>query len=390
MNATPQAPPAACISCGEALIVCSFAEIRRRAPTVKSLIDENRHMAETEENIAATTATPYLTRVEAVGARSAGVRIAVLIPCYNEEAAIEGVVKGFRATLPAARIYVYDNNSQDRTAAIGWAAGATVRQEWMQGKGNVVRRMFADIDADVYVLVDGDGTYDPGAAPRMIEHLLDHSLDLVNGLRSGDHLRRGHGLGNKVFNRMVGWTFGDRFSDMFSGYKVFSRRFVKSFPALTTGFEIETELTVHALRLRMPVAELPTRYGQRPEGSSSKLRTVRDGLRILWAIFLLIKGERPLAFFAAAAALLALISLLLAAPVAATYFETGLVPRLPTAVLAMGVMLLAFLSLACGLVLDTVTRGRIEMKRLYYLSLPIPRGLPEEAHPLQKQRPARF
>jgi hypothetical protein len=314
--------------------------------------------------------------------------IAVLIPCYNEEAAIEGVVKGFRAALPTARIYVYDNNSRDRTAAIGWAAGATVRQEGMQGKGNVVRRMFADIDADVYVLVDGDGTYDPSAAPRMIEHLLNHRLDLVNGLRSGDHIRRGHGLGNKIFNRMVGWVFGDRFNDMFSGYKVFSRRFVKSFPALSSGFEIETELTVHALRLRMPVAELPTRYGRRPEGSASKLRTVRDGFRILWAIFLLIKGERPLAFFASAAAVLAALSLVLAAPVAATYFRTGLVPRLPTAVLAMGMMLLAFLSLACGFILDTVTRGRIEMKRLYYLSLPIPPGPPAEISPFESETTA--
>src|SRR5579884_275356 len=340
-------------------------------------------MPEVDESIGVTLATPRLAETTAVGARSAGARIAVLIPCYNEEAAIEGVVKGFRAALPTARIYVYDNNSQDRTAAIGRAAGATVRQEWMQGKGHVVRRMFADIDADVYVLVDGDGTYDPSAAPRMVEHLLDHRLDLVNGLRSGDHVRPGHDLGNKMFNRMVGWMFGDRFSDMFSGYKVFSRRFVKSFPALATGFEIETELTVHALRLRMPVAELPTRYGQRVEGSPSKLRTVRDGIKILWAIFLLIKGERPLAFFSTAAAVLALISLALAAPVAETYFRTGFVPRLPTAILAMGVMLLAFLSLTCGLVLDTVTRGRVEMKRLSYLSLPIPPGRPGDAPPLR-------
>jgi hypothetical protein len=338
-------------------------------------------VSQVDESIDITIATPRLEEESAVGARLADARIAVLIPCYNEETTVEDVVTGFRAALPTAQIYVYDNNSQDRTAAIGRAAGATVRHEWMQGKGHVVRRMFADIDADIYVLVDGDGTYDPSAAPRMIEHLLVHRLDLVNGARNGDHVRRGHGLGNRMFNRMVGWVFGDRFSDIFSGYKVFSRRFVKSFPALATGFEIETELTVHALRLRMPVAELPTCYGQRPQGSPSKLRTVRDGIKILWTIFLLIKGERPLAFFAATAAILASISLALAVPVAATYFETGFVPRLPTAILAMGMMLLAFLSLTCGFVLDTVTRGRIEMKRLYYLSLPVPGNGLEEVAP---------
>jgi hypothetical protein len=315
---------------------------------------------------------PFPGKAEMLDSRIAGVEIAVLIPCYNEEAAIDSVIRRFRAALPASQIYVYDNNSQDCTAAIGRAAGAIVRHEGMQGKGNVVRRMFADVDADVYVLVDGDGTYDPSAAPRLIRHLLDNHFDLVNGSRNGDHVRRGHRLGNRVFNHIVGWNFGRHFNDVFSGYKVLSRRFVKSFPALACGFEIETELTVHAMRLRMPVAELPTRYGERAEGSPSKLRTVRDGLKILWAIFLLIKGERPLAFFAVAAAVLAMLSFGLAAPVAAAYFKTGLVPRLPTAMLSMGIMLLAFLSLTCGLILDTVTRGRIEMKRLHYLSLPVP------------------
>jgi glycosyltransferase involved in cell wall biosynthesis len=299
-------------------------------------------------------------------------RIAVLIPCYNEEATIGAVVQDFRAALPDACIYVYDNNSRDRTAAIGRDAGAAVRFEHMQGKGNVVRRMFADIDADAYVLVDGDGTYDASDAARLLRHLLHYQLDLVNALRVGDHARRGHRAGNDLFNRLVGRIFGNRFGDMLSGYKVLSRRFVKSFPALAAGFEIETELTIHALRLRMPAAELPTRYARRPEGSASKLHTVRDGLRIAWTIFRLVKQERPLSFFATILALRTALSLALAAPVALTYVETGFVPRLPTAVLALGIMLLGFISLACGLVLDTVTRGRTEMKRLHYLTLPAP------------------
>jgi glycosyltransferase involved in cell wall biosynthesis len=300
------------------------------------------------------------------------IEVAILIPCYNEESAIGGVVSAFRAALPSARIYLYDNNSEDRTVAAGGAAGAIVRHEPMQGKGNVVRRMFADVQADVYVLVDGDGTYDASDALRLIGHLLEHHVDLVNGLRTGIHVRRGHQLGNEILNRIVGWLFGSQFDDMLSGYKVLSRRFVKSFPALATGFEIETELTVHALQLRMPVAELPTRYGLRVDGSASKLRTVRDGFRILWAIMTLIKRERPLAFFMAGCLALIALSLGFAAPLVVTFIQTGLVPRLPTAVLAMGLMVLAFLSLACGLVLDTVTRGRIEMKRLHYLSLPAP------------------
>jgi glycosyltransferase involved in cell wall biosynthesis len=315
---------------------------------------------------------PTLPRRAAPMALADGVEIAVVIPCYNEESAIGAVVSGFRAALPQATIYLYDNNSDDDTVPVGREAGAIVRHERQQGKGHVVARMFADVDADVYVLVDGDDTYDPNDAPFLIQHLLDHRLDLVNGQRQGGHERHGHSFGNWLFNRIIGCVFGSRFEDMLSGYKVLSRRFVKSFPALATGFEIETELTVHALRLRMPVAELPTAYRHRRAGSVSKLQTVRDGLRILWAIFVLIKGERPLAFFSAAFAALAALAIVLAAPVVVTYIETGLVPRLPTAVLATGIMLLAFLSLVCGFVLDTVTRGRSEMRRLHYLRLPAP------------------
>jgi hypothetical protein len=299
-------------------------------------------------------------------------KIAILIPCYNEEVAAGAVVAAFRAALPSALIYLYDNNSTDRTVAVGQQAGAIVRREQMQGKGHVVRRMFADIEADVYVLVDGDGTYDAGDAPRLVRHLLEHRVDLVNGLRKGIHARRGHQFGNDFLNRIIGWVFGSRFDDMLSGYKVFSRRFVKSFPSLASGFEIETELTVHALQLRMPVAELSTPYGRRLDGSVSKLRTVHDGLKILWAIFLLIKEEKPLPFFATTSLILIATALGLSAPLVVTFVETGFVPRLPTAVLATGIMLLGFLSLVCGLVLDTVTRGRVEMKRLHYLSLPAP------------------
>jgi hypothetical protein len=319
-----------------------------------------QHFSEASQRAAAPAASPE------------DLEIAVLIPCYNEELAIGAVVAGFRAALPSARIYVYDNNSRDGTAAIGHAAGAIVRHEGQQGKGHVVARMFADVEADVYVLVDGDDTYDPDDAPVLVRHLLDNRLDLVNGRRRGVHERRGHSLGNQLFNVLTGRIFGNRFDDMLSGYKVFSRRFVKSFPALATGFEIETALIVHALCLRMPVAELPTGYRNRPAGSASKLHTVRDGVRILGTIVALVKGERPLAFFTGLFAGLAVLALVLAVPVLVTFAETGLVPRLPTAVLATGVMLLAFLSLVCGFVLDTVTRGRNEMKRLHYLSLPAP------------------
>jgi hypothetical protein len=248
-----------------------------------------------------------------------------------------------------------------------------VRKEPLQGKGNVIRRMFADIDADVYVLVDGDGTYDAASAPRMIDKLLDENLDMVNAARDASEdasYRRGHRFGNRLLTGIVSHIFGNRLTDMLSGYRVFSRRFAKSFPGLSHGFEIETELTVHALELRLPIAEIRAPYGSRPPGSVSKLGTIRDGIRVLWTILVLIKEERPLPFFSLMAASLALASIGLTIPIFITFMETGLVPRVPTAVLATGMMVLAFLSLACGLILDTVTRGRRELKRLHYLSLP--------------------
>ncbi|MCC6914944.1 MAG: glycosyltransferase [Rhodospirillaceae bacterium] len=306
---------------------------------------------------------------------TAVLKTAVLIPCYNEEAAIAAVVRDFRAALPDAAIYVYDNNSKDRTVEIAAAAGAVVRRETLQGKGNVVRRMFADIDADVYVMVDGDDTYHAPSAPLLIEKLVTERLDMVNAQRISTAeaaYRRGHVLGNRLLTGLVGGIFGKRTDDMLSGYRVFSRRFVKTFPALAGGFEIETELTVHALEMRMPFAEAPTPYKERPPGSVSKLSTYKDGLRILFMIGKLVKEERPMQAFSIAAVGLALASLLLALPLILTYIETGLVPRLPTAVLAAALMILSFLSLTCGLILDSVTRARRETKRLAYLSLPAP------------------
>ncbi len=300
-------------------------------------------------------------------------RIAVLVPCYNEEAAVAAVVKGFRQALPAAQIYVYDNNSRDRTAEVAREAGAEVRNERRQGKGHVVRRMFADIDADVYVLVDGDATYDAPSAPRMIEKLLAEHLDMVVGLRVDQEqaaYRRGHRTGNWMLTSFLSSVFGQAFKDILSGYRVFSRRFVKSFPVLSDGFEIETELTVHALELAMPVAEVETPYFARPEGSFSKLNTWGDGFRILRTILKLYRSEKPLRFFSAIGAFLALVAIGLAIPILVVYLETGLVPRLPTAVLSTGLMIVAVLSVSSGLVLDTVTRGRREMKLLAYLSQP--------------------
>lgn len=298
--------------------------------------------------------------------------VAVLIPCYNEEAAIGTVVADFRRALPRATVYVYDNASEDRTAQVAAEAGAIVRREPRRGKGNVMRRMFGDVDADIYVLVDGDGTYDADAAPRMIRHLTAHQLDMVNGSRvsaSSRAYRAGHQFGNRLLTGLVATLFGSNLDDLLSGYRVFSRRFVKSFPALAAGFEVETELTVHALELRLPIAELPTRYRERPAGSVSKLRTYRDGLRILRTIAWLIREERPLTFFSCLGGALALASLVLAWPVVTEYLATGLVPRLPTALLATGLMLLACLCLACGLILDTVTLGRREAKRMFYLTI---------------------
>jgi len=300
-------------------------------------------------------------------------RVAVLVPCYNEQAAVPAVISAFRAALPGAAIHVYDNNSTDGTVAAARAAGAVVRTERLQGKGNVIRRMFADIEADAYVLVDGDDTYDAATAPGMVAMLLRDRLDMVNGARVSDAqaaYRPGHRLGNAVLTGLVARIFGDRVSDMLSGYRVFSRRFVKSFPALSGGFETETEFTVHALELRMPVGEVPTPYKERPAGSASKLRTYSDGFRILRTIVLLVKEERPLPFFAAIAAVLLLAAVVLFVPVLAEFLHTGLVPRLPTAVLATGLVLLSSLSLTCGLILDSVTRGRKELKRLAYLAIP--------------------
>jgi glycosyltransferase involved in cell wall biosynthesis len=294
------------------------------------------------------------------------------VPCYNEAATVAGVVRSFHAVLPSATVYVYDNNSTDGTAERAREAGAVVRKETLQGKGNVIRRMFADVDADIYVLVDGDGTYDAPSAPRMIDRLLDDELDMVNAAREatdGAAYRLGHRFGNRLLTGIVSRIFGNRLTDMLSGYRVFSRRFAKSFPGLAHGFEIETELTVHALELRLPIAEIRAPYGARPPGSMSKLGTIRDGIRVLWTILVLIKEERPLPFFSVIAAVLAFSSILVTVPIFITFVETGLVPRFPTAILATGMMLLAFLSLACGLILDTVTRGRRELKRLHYLSM---------------------
>lgn len=300
--------------------------------------------------------------------------VAVLIPCLNEEAAIAKVVADFRRALPGALVFVYDNGSTDRTVEVARRAGAIVRREPLPGKGNAVRRMFADVEADVYVLVDGDDTYDAARAPELVQRLLEESLDMVNGSRietSVEAYRRGHRFGNVMLSSLVAWFFGERMKDMLSGYRVMSRRFVKSFPALAAGFEIETELTVHALQLRAPVAEVPTAYRERPPASSSKLRTIPDGIRIMRLIARLIREERPLEFFGTAALVLALAAIGLVWPVFTEYLATGLVPRFPTAILATGMMLLSFLSLACGLILATVTRGRNEAKRLQYLSVPI-------------------
>ncbi|PSO16369.1 glycosyltransferase family 2 protein [Bradyrhizobium sp. MOS003] len=300
-------------------------------------------------------------------------RIAVLVPCYNEEAAVATVVADFRKALPSAAIYVYDNNSRDRTATVAREAGAIVRSERRQGKGHVVRRMFADVEADVYVLVDGDATYDAPSAPRMIDRLLDDHLDMVVGLRVDQvqaAYRLGHRTGNRMLTGFLASTFGHAFKDILSGYRVFSRRFVKSFPVLSDGFEIETELAVYALELSLPVAEIETPYYARPEGSFSKLNTWRDGFRILGTMVKLYRSERPLRFFAVIGGLLAMAAVILAIPIVITFIETGLVPRLPTAVLSMGLMIMALLSVSSGLVLDTVTRGRREMKMLAYLSQP--------------------
>ncbi|NBC20415.1 MAG: glycosyltransferase [Alphaproteobacteria bacterium] len=300
-----------------------------------------------------------------------GPRIAVTIPCYNEAATIAGVIADFRAALPGADIYVYDNNSGDGTAEIAARAGATVRREARQGKGHVVRRIFADIEADIYVMADGDGTYDASMAPALVELLQKNHVDMVIGTRADvtrDAGREGHALGNRMFNLLYNRIFGREFTDILSGYRVFTRRFVKSFPATSAGFEIETEMSVHASQLGIPCLERPTRYGVRPDDSSSKLKTFRDGFRILGMFALLMKETRPLAFFGLIGAGLMLLALALSAPLFLTYVQTGLVPRFPTAILTTGIAIIGVISAVCGLILDSLARARIEAKRAVFLS----------------------
>ena len=299
-------------------------------------------------------------------------RVAILIPCYNEEAAVGAVVRDFRAALPDAEIYVYDNNSKDRTKEVALAAGAIVRNEAQQGKGSVMRRMMSEIDADVFVTVDGDDTYDAASAPRLVQALIDNRLAMVVGRRvhtEKEAYRRGHVLGNLMFTRSVEWLFGRTFTDILSGYRVFSRAFVQSFPTASSGFEIETELTVHALTLNLPVQELETPYKSRPEGSVSKLHTYRDGWRISMMILRLFRTERPQLFYTLIGSVLMLLALILIAPVFIAFLETGLVLRFPTAILSTGIAISALLSFACGLILDTVTQGRREAKMLAYLAV---------------------
>jgi glycosyltransferase involved in cell wall biosynthesis len=301
--------------------------------------------------------------------------IAVLIPCYNEEATIAKVARDFANVLPGAQVYVYDNNSSDSSLQRAAEAGAILRAEPQQGKGHVVRRMFSDITADIYVLVDGDDTYDAAAAPALVKALTEGPYDMVSAVRveeSAAAYRRGHLFGNRAISWAVGQLFGRRSSDVLSGYRAFSNRVVKSFPALARGFEIETELTVHALQLRLPVAEVETPYRERPLGSFSKLKTFSDGARILCTIFYLVKEEKPLAFFGAIGAVMALVSLWLGLPVVEEYMQTGLVPRLPTAVLATSFMLLSFMSCGLGLILDSLTHARLEAKRMHYLRFTAP------------------
>lgn len=298
-------------------------------------------------------------------------QIAVLLPCYNEGLSIRNVVENFRRVLPTAVIYVYDNRSTDNTSDEARAAGAVVRSESWPGKGNVVRRMFSDIDADVYVMADGDGTYDASMARKMVDKLFDEHLDMVIGTRRDVYEnahRLGHGFGNRLFNGMYRSLFGPLFNDIFSGYRIFSRRFVKSFPAVSSGFEIETEMSVHASQLKMPIAEVPTEYGSRQEGSVSKLRTFRDAFRIMFTFLILFKEIRPARFFGVLACVLVLLAMLLAAPIVFTFLETGLVPRFPTAILAMGIVLVASIFMVSGLILDSVARGRLEQKRIWYMT----------------------
>jgi glycosyltransferase involved in cell wall biosynthesis len=314
----------------------------------------------------------------------------VLVPCHNEAATVAQVVADFAGALPGAAIWVFDNRSTDDTAARAAAAGALVRRAPIRGKGNVVRRMFSDVEADVYLLVDGDGTYDAAAAPMLVGRLIEDGLDMVSAARvstEAEAFRAGHRFGNRALSGAVRMVFGRQFEDMLSGYRAFSRRFVKSFPAHSHGFEIETELTVHTLQMRLPAAEVEAPYGARPEGSESKLSTFRDGWRILRMISLMVREERPMQFFGVAGLVALVLAALLAAPVLAGYLKTGLVPRLPTLVVAVGLAVVALLSFACGLILDTVARARLEQRRLAYLALEGPEALawpePRAAAPLR-------
>lgn len=312
--------------------------------------------------------------------------IAVLLPCYNEEKTIGDVVRRFRETLPTAMIYVYDNNSSDLTALKARASGAIVVREPRQGKGNVVRRMFADIDADIYLMADGDGTYAPEDAPQLINTLLTEHSDMAVGTRRGvsdDAGRAGHAFGNRVFNSLYKRLFGHDFSDIFSGYRAFTRRFVKSFPAVSGGFEIETEMSVHASQLKLPVSEIALDYGRRPEGSTSKLSTYRDGAKILWMFGMLMKETQPLRFFGAISASFLAAGLVLMTPVLIEFFATGLVPRLPTWVLSVALVLLSMLMAVAGLILDSVSRGRAEQKQIFYLSMSPTRLAPRRPEPLR-------
>jgi glycosyltransferase involved in cell wall biosynthesis len=306
------------------------------------------------------------------GSRIDNLNIAVLLPCYNEAATIAGVVRGFIAALPGSQIHVYDNNSTDGTALHAMLAGAHVVRERRQGKGHVVRRMFADIDADIYIMADGDGTYSPEDAEELIRTLLTERADMVVGTRRGVHAdagRQGHAFGNRLFNLLYRTIFGTDFTDIFSGYRVFSRRFVKSFPAVSAGFEIETEMSVHASRLKLPVSELELDYGRRPEGSHSKLSTFKDGAKILWMFAMLMKETRPFAFFGIVSAFFAMTGVGFMAPVLTEYFETGLVTRLPTWVLSMALMMISFMGFTAGLILDSVARARAEQLRIHYLNV---------------------
>lgn len=301
--------------------------------------------------------------------------IAVIVPCYNEQAAIGQVIRDFTTALPQAQIYVFDNNSQDNTTEVARAAGAQVYHVREKGKGNVVRRMFADVQADIYIMVDGDATYHAPSAPAMVEKLLDEDLDMLVGCRVDEgakaNYRKGHRLGNRMLTGSVMQIFGGQFSDMLSGYRVFSRRFAKSFPSLSSGFEIETELTVHALENAMPYGEMDTPYGARPQGSDSKLCTYKDGIRIARTIVRLYMFERPLACLSILAAVLALGALGLTIPLFLTWLETGLVPRLPTAVAATGLSIFAMQLFVAGIILDSIGKSRREMRRFAYLSIPI-------------------